>query len=108
MRFFALIMAILVLGLCLIPCSDEASVESGETTHVQALCTEDAHAPDHAEEDICSPFCNCSCCASNSINYLVHFESAVPELMNKVFASSLSDNISEVSLPIWQPPQLSI
>ncbi len=98
MRFAVLIISILFLWMNAIPCAD-AGLDKSETS---------ISAPETGgdnDDDACSPFCNCSCCSSFSIPVHQIFES-----ITKISASGYSligsDKLFEISLPIWQPPQL--
>src|SRR5690349_4783185 len=100
MKLLVFIMSLLVLGLSCLPCSYETMLEHKITKH-------DREDADHNHDDSCSPFCHCTCCAGFSVN---HFTATVSECAlsnSKFFTDYLPDNIIEVSLPIWQPPQLS-
>lgn len=104
MKFFAVIMAFLVLTLSCLPCADDAFAVNTKANMEAIQQHNQQDNPDH--NDACSPFCHCTCCAGFSLN---HNSAAVSDLVifcNKSFASYLPDNIIEVSLPIWQPPQL--
>jgi hypothetical protein len=58
-------------------------------------------------EDECAPFCNCSCCSFFLFNQTAVISLYLSSELNKTFASFLPEDTSEISLPIWQPPQLS-
>lgn len=102
MKFFAFVMAILILGLSGLPCRDgnaKESVSQNISTH------EDDHQDD-AHEDSCSPLCTCSCCSVVTNYYssisvdIIAFENHIEHL------SFYSGSLINLSLPIWQPPQL--
>jgi hypothetical protein len=60
----------------------------------------------HDDEDNCSPFCACSCCASVSINHFITAIIPLPPNSVTPVSSFLPLNIAKVVLPVWQPPQL--
>jgi hypothetical protein len=86
------------------PCTDEAfGMIDKKTSITFSKCQ---NQQDDSHSDDCSPFCTCNCCAgfaiiSNSykIGYLV-FSSVEKNTVH------LPVSLSEISLPIWQPPQL--
>jgi len=106
MKFFAFVMALLVIGLSGMPCAD-----SSYTANYEKAKTEISKAPlqhdDANHPDDCSPFCQCSCCAGFSINHSLASISRPCVFGNRFLASYLHANLIEISLPIWEPPQLS-
>ncbi len=103
MRFLAFFMAVLVLSLSCLPCGDVNTivVKEGKATYELSKCADgDKH------EDDCSPFCHCSCCAGYSIHHQVAVlqQSCPPSAF--LHNSRYIQTIREVSIPIWQPPQL--
>jgi len=103
MRFFSFIMAFWMLGLSCMPCMDAGQKNSQAKAATEISKTVPCQ-DDH--EDECSPFCNCSCCSFFSINQPASISVYSLNVLNKTFASFLPENTSEISLPVWQPPQL--
>ena len=102
MKFFAFIIAILVLALSIMPCADSGANESKATTVVK----KSNHQQNDPQQDDCSPFCQCSCCGTFSPNHFITTISYIPSYLIISKSSFLSANILEIALPIWQPPQL--
>ena len=103
MRFTAFILAMLVLIMNCLPCADQQELILAEK-HAHT-----APAPhDHQEHtDLCSPFCHCACCATFLVVHQPLILSEKQEtLLRPPYSTYLSQKIAEVSLPIWQPPQL--
>ncbi|MBL7736098.1 MAG: hypothetical protein JNL51_11620 [Chitinophagaceae bacterium] len=106
MKFFAFIMAFLMLGLSGLPCRDGAVANAAKTSVSHDIAGhEDGHR-DGTHQDFCSPLCICSCCSvvtqynpSPSVE-IVSFENHIQHL------SFYSGSLISISLPIWQPPQL--
>jgi len=98
MRFVIGLLGILFLWMNSIPCADEA-LGKCESTITATQTGGGVH------NDACSPFCNCSCCSCFSIPTHQVFES-VTKLSISEYSSVISAEIVEISLPIWQPPQL--
>jgi hypothetical protein len=106
MKFFAFIMAFLVLVLNCLPCADGAIAIQHEKLKAE-FTTAQSSSQESDHNDACSPFCQCSCCATFSINHVI---AAIPG--PHIFASTLTFSYLpatavEISLPVWQPPQLS-
>jgi hypothetical protein len=107
-RVFASILAILILVLSLVPCSDvEAMVcmsGNNSETVLKSACGD--KCPIHTA-DLCSPFCTCSCCAGCTVpeSLAVDAPAIVPS-HSKPVAAFIKERIERIALPIWQPPQL--
>ncbi len=103
MKLFASIMALVVLALSVMPCADMAA--TGSKANISY--SQNHSGPDQDAPDDCSPFCTCSCC-STSFNLSINNApaTAVPSFGSKVKMSYNSSKPIEISLPIWQPPQL--
>jgi hypothetical protein len=102
MRFVALLLALLVLGLSLVPCADAQELANG----VQAKETSKTHSKQAGHQESCSPFCHCACCAGFSITHEFAEVISQPLIHSTQYNSSYIPEILDISLPVWQPPQL--
>ena len=94
----------MVLVLSCMPCMDEVDAAESKTTIEISTTT---NQQEHSDEDNCSPFCTCSCCASCVfISHSVLLTQIILSATEKK-ADHLPAAISEISLPVWQPPKLS-
>ena len=105
MKIFAFILAVLVLALSCMPCTDGANAMNNSDAKTEF--SKSGKQQEHKDLDDCSPFCTCSCCTGFTflfipyqINYLI------PQSAEKT-AFLLPSKISDIALPVWQPPQLS-
>jgi hypothetical protein len=104
MRFFKIILAVYLLGLSLVPCSDETT---DKDTIVTIEASSDSHSDHTGHEDNCTPFCNCSCCGVAVLiaqNFFL-FEKPVfnsSELFYKPEA------VLSISHSIWLPPKITL
>ena len=104
MRRLTFIWATFILLLSCLPCADISALPDVKvkTTLAQSV---DQHE-DHTNEDACSPFCSCACCATHSV---VHPPLYVPLAAmthadrHTVFHAS--NEATEVLQAIWQPPK---
>lgn len=103
MKFFAFIMAFLVLALSVMPCADSGGAKDSKA---KTEITKASQQPSHDDTDECSPFCHCTCCAGFSINHTSTAITAIHSFSNDPKSSFLPSNVIEVALPIWQPPRL--
>ncbi len=99
MKFLAFIMAFLVLTLSVMPCAD---TNEGKAKNE---LSKSGHQQKDAQQEDCSPFCTCTCCAGFSINHFIAALSSIPAYEPNLTTSFLSLQTMEVALPIWQPPQ---
>lgn len=105
MKIFAFIMALTVLALSVLPCTDASEVFDN-TTKSAISKSDNQHSPN--ESDDCSPFCSCSCCAASAtyhvqaVNYLHK-----PLNQEKQYAGFKPSFYSEISFSIWQPPKIA-
>jgi hypothetical protein len=103
MKALALIMAIYMLGLSIIPCSDA----NAKTSTQQNKPAQQHEHEDH--EDGCSPFCICSCCnnivyiSTTSLTTIIatqqYFKKPNTKIENTAIANTYLSNI-------WQPPKI--
>lgn len=102
MKFLAFIMAIMVLVMSVMPCADDATAMCKAKTEFK----EASHQQGNPTSKVCSPFCQCSCCFGFTIS---HFPSSIPVIsgtVNKQISSFLPSEVIDITLPVWQPPQL--
>ena len=72
------------------------------------LKSSSSHSSAHTHEDLCSPFCQCSCCA---IAYTFVIPSKLKSVLlqsftDKPFASYVQPDLLDISLSVWQPPKI--
>ena len=103
MRISLILLALYLVVLSCIPCSDKATVCSADST-----CTETtADCPDNTTDEHCSPFCACACCGCQVCDLAM--------VSNTIFAIDFSQKPSPIYqniftkdfvAAIWQPPKL--
>lgn len=102
MKFFAAIMAVVVLALSVMPCADKDNfINAGKTEIANTI----NHQSD-PQQDNCSPFCQCACCAGFSVNHFIASIAIVELFQSKTQTAFLPGGVLDIALPIWQPPQL--
>lgn len=85
------------------PCRDNDELANNATATVNAQ----HHADQKGHRDACSPFCTCSCCSTLSISYPLAVLAAVPAEISIHYSSLYIGSAINISLPVWQPPQLT-
>ncbi|MEQ6118872.1 DUF6660 family protein [Reichenbachiella sp. MALMAid0571] len=102
MKKIAAILAIFLLVLTLMPCSDTLKKdECGQEMHLHNQGDQDAHN----ELDLCSPFCSCACCGSTFIaktKLFANTEFTSFQLSNTQYASLF---YQEHIYNVFQPPR---
>jgi hypothetical protein len=102
MRFVALLLALLVLGLSLVPCADAHELANA----AQGKETTKTHSKQAGHNESCSPFCHCACFEGFSINHEFAEVISQPLIHATQYNSSYIPDILDISLPVWQPPHL--
>jgi hypothetical protein len=83
---------------------DEAYTKSD--TKAKTEISKSAKQQEQQDTDNCSPFCTCNCCTGFSF-VSAPYQVAHPVLLAAQKVSfHLPAKISNIALPIWQPPQL--
>ena len=103
MKATAIFLTILLFALNFIPCKDAAAPKDAKA----AVELPGAHNDsDKHDDDSCSPLCICSCCSVVPMPSPVIAVETIVERVHPVLASVYTDQLLDISLPIWQPPQL--
>lgn len=105
MKIFTIIMSFYLLWLSCIPCADrQESIGNGE----QRISANADTKQQQNNNDICTPFCNCSCCAASAFHQtLPHYsilKMVFQSMKYPVYTPSFRTNIS---FSIWQPPKFA-
>src|SRR5689334_3616848 len=100
MKFFAFLMAFLVMALSVMPCAD------GGAFGKEPVKIAKTHQDNSPQEDDCSPFCQCACCAGFSIQPAIVTISPVAFYNSVEHGGFYNPATIDIALPIWQPPQL--
>ena len=108
MKLFSIIVSIYIIALSCLPCAD---IEVSSFAHNATKFTGNHEDHSHDKEnDLCSPFCICSCCGTQIVS-LLHIDTINFPIPSKgiktklptytyVFASNFFGSI-------WQPPQIA-
>ena len=106
MKVFALFMAIYILVLSAVPCSDVHNDFNDKNTKTELTQTHD-HQQD--KDDNCTPFCTCTCCSASVIAVdFTPFQIKKPaefSITKKITIRNFSF-ISNFFGSIWQPPKI--
>ena len=102
MKFFAFIMACIVLALSVMPCADQ---DSGPDGKANFHASSSSHK-DNPQQDNCSPFCQCNCCAGFSVNHFITVADPLRVLTGNPTALFIQSVVRQTSASIWQPPRV--
>ncbi|MEL1252982.1 DUF6660 family protein [Flavobacterium sp. DGU38] len=107
MKLTNAILSILILILSCMPCAD---MEANSFTQKKAeLASKHDNHSHNKENDLCSPFCICSCCGSQMASYSQPVAIDFPILskgIKKQLPTYQSILSSSFCGSIWQPPQI--
>ena len=86
------------------PCADTDN--AGSDRKAKATVSKSNQQRDNPQQDDCSPFCQCSCCAGFCINHIITSIEITTPGESKIQPVFLPAGILDIALPVWQPPQL--
>jgi len=95
-------MAVMVLAMSVMPCADDVNAMSKEKTEFKQA----THQQDNPISKVCSPFCQCSSCVGFTISHSPSLFPVITPTVNKQISSFLPSEVIDITLPVWQPPQL--
>ena len=101
-----IIIAFYIVFLDLRPCDDVNTCLDEQRAGISISVT-DTHDHNSAEQDLCSPFCVCSCCASHlQIRYSAVISSNLCACPSPQPLLYLSNALPTTGQSIWQPPKV--
>lgn len=107
MRWFAIIMAIVMAVLVVLPCTDGDNSCADDKL---AISAPSQHDHDQDFDDLCSPFCSCACCSV--VMYNLYFTAQNLTILTAVDApQNLWRNVFVASHnlgSVWQPPKSNV
>lgn len=104
MKFLACILSIYILVLTTLPCHDTNECEDNAKVQMsQNMTNNSQEVPD---VDLCSPFCDCNCCASITVQSIFKIDFTFDTFFTVQYPKYISDFSSFNFTSIWQPPKL--
>ena len=108
MKFLQIILAIYLVALSCFPCAD---VEVNSLTHSsQEIAADHGNHSHDKENDLCPPFCVCTCCGQQIFNFSQEITFEFRNISLEIAAqipSCKSTLTSHFFGSIWQPPQIA-
>jgi len=106
MKFLIYLLSLCILSLSCITCEDIAALENGQIEISSTTIEKSKHT---ANQDNCTPLCNCNCCGQPLV---INLSNSSFTFLNKLISNSQLthyDNqlVSDYSKNIWQPPKLN-
>ncbi|RYY71277.1 MAG: hypothetical protein EOO13_03675 [Chitinophagaceae bacterium] len=104
MKYFTVLMSLYMLLLSCMPCND--SIDCNEDTGVSVV-SKTADHNDHEDEENCTPFCVCACCAAPVFQAPVAFtiRKFCPRIQLNFYLEEAFYTTSQSR--IWQPPRIA-
>lgn len=106
-KFLTLILALYILVLPCLPCTDTSECHKDSTTSITVLSGHENHPQ---ENEICNPFCSCACCGhivtTNFQPNKIMACRIFPQQQLQYFYENVSLS-SDFFGNIWQPPKFS-
>lgn len=94
----------MVLALSFMPCMDDAYAMNSK--NAKCLISKSGQPQGHNQTDACSPFCACNCCTGFTLQFSPYQTDNTILFSTEKTAFHLPSKISDIALPVWQPPQL--
>jgi hypothetical protein len=103
MKFFAAILSLYILALTAFPCIDLPMDKQLQKFEL----SQSANDNQVSDNDHCSPFCICRCCASPVVfqEFIIQF--TIFSFSQKHLSGYTSSYVSSLFTVIWQPPKIS-
>lgn len=107
MKFFLVFFSAFILFLSISPCCDEGDCSDTPKGYSKNISKDQHNESDHQE--VCSPFCLCSCCGSHVANTGIA-STVIP--ISLIEQNEININLytfqgtSKFEATIWQPPQI--
>lgn len=104
MKYLAILFSIYMTVLTMMPCQDkdERFANFKVNSSIQKTETDKSHNG----EEICTPFCTCSCCSAGRDVVQAKIYSIIVNNVKSQYAYYRMPAIVERSLEIYQPPQI--
>jgi hypothetical protein len=108
MKTLSFILALFVLGLAVMPCTDTMMADH-EHNETELVSNVDDNSHNHGdEEDDCPPFCACQCCGIHVFAPTTSSFDNVETKVNDTYTDNYTFNYSyEFLSGIWHPPTVS-
>ncbi|MFT3827532.1 MAG: hypothetical protein QM731_26660 [Chitinophagaceae bacterium] len=103
MRSITFILAMLILLLNCVPCADASETACLPNDTHSANGKQTKETTEH--NDACTPFCHCACCANTPVVFPAT-DITVTTTFTAQYFERYIDRLIQISLPVWQPPQL--
>jgi len=105
MKFIALFFSVYMTLLAFMPCRDRQ--DNTASANAQTTVQRSHSGNNQANQETCSPFCTCLCCSTvRTLQPQMILEITIAHVF-RTYAAHTTPAIQQVSLSIWQPPQLS-
>ncbi|MBC8047905.1 MAG: hypothetical protein H7Y00_13995 [Fimbriimonadaceae bacterium] len=101
-KLFTIISSFYIIALSAMPCTDMHA-----ENHEVNITVEQSQNHHEEHNDVCPPFCHCSCCSVNAENNFSTILSNILSESNQEFNFPKDVRFDDILLAIWQPPKLS-
>jgi hypothetical protein len=103
MKIVVFILAVTVLICGIIPCREFAF--GINNSQEQMKISQSSNQQNRNDTDNCSPFCSCNCCCGIAFMFTAYQLAQPMQTFIQKHIFHLPSQISDNSLPVWQPPK---
>ncbi len=102
MKLLSYICALIVLVQVMMPCTDKIATTSLHKRTEFSI----ASSKNQDHKDSCTPFCQCTCCATPSIQQLAYIIVSPDPIVLESHNWHTPGKCLEVHINVWQPPKV--
>ncbi|WP_091156307.1 DUF6660 family protein [Mucilaginibacter pineti] len=102
MKYLAFLFSLYFTLLAILPCQDR---EDNMASVVHATIQTTHSGNDHAGQEVCPPFCTCTCCSTARNLVSKPVSGLFFKVVDRQYPDSKIPAVQEQSMAIWQPPQ---
>ena len=108
MKLISYILSIYMLVLALVPCSDGIDFIHGNCDSSTEIADNSHNHSDHDHQDLCTPFCTCTCCGSMfTMPTTLDYSDCHSKISTECIHNYQSSYSFDYSKGVWHPPALS-
>ena len=101
-RAIHIIFCVYFIALAFMPCYEQSSGDDCCKAKTSQQASNDVPT-----DEVCSPFCSGSCCTPHLLMKDFHTTLVQVAVVNTIYTKHNDAELSEIALPIWQPPKLN-
>ncbi|TQM49986.1 hypothetical protein BDE36_1720 [Arcticibacter tournemirensis] len=103
MKFLCYLFSLMVFVMSFMPCADTFA----ETSKKDSAVNHNSSSPEDHMNDLCSPFCQCTCCTTPAATKISVFSILLPVSAEFELGEHIPGDVRNTPISVWQPPKLA-